>query len=71
MIPLEAAAQDDYQVQRVEFYAGDELVATDTEAPYTLDWPIPGAGDVLFTAVAFDAVGNQASSSVTVEVARG
>ncbi|MEZ4669807.1 MAG: transglycosylase domain-containing protein [Anaerolineae bacterium] len=71
VIPLEAAAQDDYQVQRVEFYAGDQLVATDTEAPYALDWTIPNAGDVVFTAVAFDAVGNQASSSVTVQVARG
>ena len=62
---------DDYQVQRVEFYRDGTFLGTDTDNPYTFTYTLPGTGTFTFTAVAFDAVGNQTSSSTTVEVTRG
>lgn len=70
-IVLEAAVSDDYSISRVEFYHSGEFLGADTQAPYGFNWDIDGAGSEVFTAVAFDAVGNQASSTITVEIRRG
>jgi hypothetical protein len=70
-IPLEATASDDYSISRVEFYHNGEFLGADTQAPYGFDWDIDGAGSETFTAAAFDAVGNQSSSTLTVEIRRG
>ncbi len=69
-ITLEATADDDYAIQRVEFYRDGEFLGEVTQAPYTFVWDITDAGRFTFSAVAFDAVGNQSNSSVTVEVVR-
>lgn len=68
---LSANVGDDYQVQRVEFYRDGEFLQTDTENPYEYVYTLTETGTFTFTAVAFDAVGNQTSSSTTVEVTRG
>ncbi len=68
---LTADARDDYALAKVDFYHNGTFLATVTQAPYTLDWAITQTGTETFTAVAFDAVGNQATSEVTVTIARG
>ncbi|MCA0454250.1 MAG: penicillin-binding protein [Chloroflexi bacterium] len=68
---LSATVGDDYQVQRVEFYRDGEILQTDNDNPYEYTYTITETGTFTFTAVAFDAVGNQTSSSITVEVTRG
>jgi membrane carboxypeptidase/penicillin-binding protein len=70
IIPLEAAVQDNLAIARVEFYHNGQLLGVDEEWPYGFDWDITRTGTELFTAVAFDAVGNQASGEITVEIAR-
>ncbi|MBI1281457.1 MAG: hypothetical protein GC179_25240 [Anaerolineaceae bacterium] len=70
-INLSANVSDDYQVQRVEFYKDGEFLGTDTDNPYDYTYTLTGTGTFTFTAVAFDAVGNQTSSSISVEVTRG
>jgi membrane peptidoglycan carboxypeptidase len=70
-VTLNANVGDDYQVQRVEFYRDGEFLGTDTDNPYSYTYTLPGTGTYTFTAVAFDAVGNQTSSSTMVEVTRG
>lgn len=70
-IVLEAAVTTDYAtVTRVEFYHDGTFLGADTEAPFGLNWDITQVGEETFTAVAFDAAGNQASSTLTVEVVR-
>ncbi len=70
-ITLEAQVDDDYSVERVEFYQNGQLLGIDQEWPYGFDWTITRTGEEQFSAVAFDAVGNAASSDVTVTVERG
>ncbi len=70
-VTLSANVTDDYQVQRVEFYRDGEFLNTDTDNPYEYAYTLPGTGTYNFTAVAFDAVGNQSSSTITIEVTRG
>jgi membrane carboxypeptidase/penicillin-binding protein PbpC len=70
IIPLEAAVQDNLAIARIEFYHNGQLLGVDEEWPYGFDWDITRTGTELFTAVAFDAVGNQASGEITVEIGR-
>lgn len=70
-IALDAQVDDDYSVARVEFYHNGQLLGADQEWPYGFAWNITRTGTEVFTAVAFDAVGNAASSDVTVMVERG
>ncbi len=69
-VSLQADAQDNLTVSRVEFYHDNDLLGSDVSWPFTLDWRITGLGDQTFTAIAFDGVGNQASSQLTVQVLR-
>ncbi len=69
-ISLQADAEDNLTVTRVEFYHNNELLGSKITWPFTLDWHITGLGDQTFTAIAFDGVGNQASSQLTVQVIR-
>lgn len=69
-ISLEALAEDNLRVERVEFYRNDELLGSDVNWPFTTEATITGLGEQTFTAIAFDAVGNQSSSQLTVEVLR-
>lgn len=69
-VELEANVNDNLTIDRVEFYLGDALLGADVEFPFTLSWSIEGLGSYTFTAVAFDAVGNQAQDSLPVEILR-
>ena len=63
VIDLAVAANDDKGVVRVEFYAGNQLLATDAEAPYNYAWDTEDEnvgredGPVTLSAKAYDAVG--------------
>lgn len=69
-IELTADVVDNLAIDHVEFYHNGEFIGTDPEWPYGFSWDIAGAGSETFSAVAFDAVGNQANSEITVEVIR-
>jgi hypothetical protein len=71
VINLTAEVQDNLATERVEFYYNGEFIGTDEEWPWGFEWDINRVGTENFRAVAFDAVGNQMSSELTVEVVRG
>jgi membrane peptidoglycan carboxypeptidase len=71
VISLVADVQDTYTVSRVEFYQDGQFLGSDTEYPFGFNWNINQTGTTTFSAVAFDRVGNQASSEITVEITRG
>jgi len=71
VISLSADVQDTYSINRVEFYQNGQFLGSDTQWPYGFDWDITQTGTEVFSAVAFDAVGNQASAEATVEIIRG
>ncbi|WP_224367565.1 Ig-like domain-containing protein [Hyalangium versicolor] len=71
IIPVSATATDANGVARVEFYAGGQLIGTDTSAPYTVNWDSRTGldGSVSLTMRAYDTAGNvQVSSSLPVSV---
>jgi hypothetical protein len=72
-IPLAATAQDtDGTVTKVDFYAGDQLIATDTSAPFTGTWTSAPAGDHSIAARATDNRGATTTSTpVAVKVLTG
>lgn len=70
VVSLQAEAQDNLKIDRVEFYYEDDLLGADVSWPYSVDWQITGLGSHTFTAIAFDGVGNQVSNQVTVEILR-
>jgi hypothetical protein len=71
VVSLSADVQDTYSINRVEFYQNGQFLGSDTQWPYGFDWDITQTGTQTFSAVAFDAVGNQANSEVTVNITRG
>ena len=66
---LTATATDDTAVTKVEFYNGATKLSEDTTAPYTA--VVTVAGTTTYTATAYDAAGNKASATTTVNVAAG
>ena len=72
-IPLAATAADsDGTVAKVEFYANDQLIATDTTSPYQGSWTNVPTGTYSIYAKAYDDKGASTSSSpVTVQVLNG
>jgi glycosyl hydrolase family 48/cellulose binding protein with CBM2 domain/Big-like domain-containing protein len=57
-IPLAANASDpDGTIAKVEFYANDTLITTDTASPYSATWSSVPAGNYVLTARAYDNVG--------------
>jgi hypothetical protein len=71
VIDLNAEVNDNLAISRVEFYYNGEFIGTDEDWPYGFTWEISRVGQEDFSAVAFDAVGNQSSDSISVEVRRG
>jgi Bacterial Ig domain/Bacterial pre-peptidase C-terminal domain len=72
-VTLTAAASDDIGVTKVEFYKDDTLVGTDDKAPfaYSFNAAFSGNGSSNYTAKAFDAAGNSATSdavNITVNI---
>lgn len=71
VVAVTANASDNVSVTAVRFALdGSPLGADDVTAPYSMSWDTRGASNGLHTlsATAFDAAGNSASSSVTVNV---
>ena len=70
MVNLAATATDsDGSIAKVEFFANDVLIATDTTAPYTATWTATGTGSVTLTARATDNDGATTNSAgVTVNL---
>src|SRR4030067_3695090 len=66
-----ANATDDVEVTKVEFYIDGFLKLTDISAPYTFSWDTTsvGNGSHTVTAVAYDAVDESATDTITVTVA--
>lgn len=64
-LTLTATAADNISVARVEFYRNGVLVSSDTTAPFTAVIALTSAdnGTVNYTAKAFDAAGNNTTSS--------
>ena len=74
VVDLAVAANDDKGVTRVEFYAGNQLLATDTEAPYSYAWNTEDTdvgrddGPVTLSARAYDAVGRIGEEGISINV---
>jgi chitinase len=55
------ASDPDGAVSRVDFYQNSTLIASDTDAPFTIDWQNAPEGWYSLTAVAVDSAGATAS----------
>ncbi|OGQ24919.1 MAG: hypothetical protein A2138_16450 [Deltaproteobacteria bacterium RBG_16_71_12] len=64
-VAIDVDAADDTGVTRVDLYQNDALAASDATAPWSFAWSTSGEpnGSYAFTARAFDAAGNAATSS--------
>ncbi|KFE62190.1 serine protease, subtilase family protein [Hyalangium minutum] len=62
---VKVAAEDDFNVTRVEVYDGQTLIGTDTTAPFAVAWGTQTAADGThtLTAKAYDAVGHVGTSA--------
>jgi len=69
-LTLTAAASDNRAVTKVEFYRGAELIHTTTQAPYVHNVNLTNAdnGEHEFSARAYDAAGNVATTAVSKRV---
>jgi Lamin Tail Domain/CotH kinase protein/Bacterial Ig domain/Immunoglobulin domain/Immunoglobulin I-set domain len=68
-LPLQAAASDTLGINRVEFYANNQLIGFDTTSPYSLFWSNTPAGLHTLTAVAIDNIGLASTSApVTIQI---
>jgi RHS repeat-associated protein len=64
-IPLTAAATDsDGTISKVEFFYGTTLIATRTQAPYSITWTGVPEGTYALTALVTDNLGASTSSSI-------
>ena len=71
IVNVNVSATDNMSVGKVELYAGNALLATDTTAPYSFAWDTTSRADgaVTLVAKAYDSSGNVGSSTVAVTVA--
>ena len=67
-VEINASANDNVGVARVEFLVNGSLKCTDTGTPYNCSWKVPSAPNKSYQlqARAFDAAGNSATASVQV-----
>jgi membrane carboxypeptidase/penicillin-binding protein PbpC len=70
VIPLDADARDNLAMRSVEFYADGEYIGAVEQFPFAFNWTVRGAGEVTFTAIAIDSVGNRSETALTVNVER-
>lgn len=63
--PVKAAADDDFNVTKVEFFDSQTLIGTDFTKPFSVDWYTGnmGEGTHILTAKAYDAVGHVTTST--------
>ena len=69
LLSLQADVSDNLTIERVEFLRDGKLLGEDRDWPYGYQYEVDGAGEYVFTALAYDQVGNRASSALTVSVA--
>jgi chitinase len=69
-VKVTIGASDNVAVTRVEFYIDNQLFTTWTRGPYTVKWKTNNAarGNHTLKCIAFDAAGNNAATSITVNV---
>jgi glucose/arabinose dehydrogenase len=67
-LTITATASDNAGVTRVEFLVNGGLQCTDTSAPYSCNWRVPGAANKTYQlqARAFDLAGNSGAASIQV-----
>lgn len=71
-ITIDAVAVDDIEMERVEFYVDEQLVASRTETPFSDRWIITSPGEHTVRVQAIDSTGNVSSSEiVTINVEGG
>lgn len=70
---MTATASDSVGVTKVEFYVNSQLKSSATSSPYSYQWDTTTSanGQQLLTAKAYDAAGNNATSSYYVTVSNG
>lgn len=71
IVVVNVNAADNVGVTRVELYAGNVLVGTETASPYSFSWDTTSRADgaTSLVAKAYDAAGNSSSSTANVTVA--
>ena len=67
-VTITASALDNVGVTKVEFSVNKTFLCTDTTAPYTCVWAVPGKRGITYTltAKAYDAAGNTGTGTVKV-----
>lgn len=65
-LSLLADVSDNLTIERVEFFRDGELMGEDRDWPYGYEYEIDGAGEFEFSAIAYDQVGNRATSELTI-----
>jgi phosphatidylinositol-3-phosphatase len=67
-VPILVAVSDTVRISKVELFVNGKLLCTDTTAPYSCTWQVPGKQHVpyLLQAKTADAEGNTASSTISV-----
>lgn len=70
-VAVDVSASDNMGVTRVEFYAGNALIASEAISPYGFSWDTSALpdGPIALEARAFDGAGNVGSTKVSVTVA--
>jgi len=61
-VSIQAEAQDNFSIERVEFYLDDNLLSYDTVSPYNQKWTITATETHTIHVVAVDAAGNRTES---------
>ena len=70
-VSLLADVSDNLTIERVEFYRDGALLGEDRDWPYGYEYQAQGAGEIVFTAIAYDQVGNRAKSTLEINIVRG
>lgn len=65
VVSLLADVSDNLTIDRVEFFHDGELLGEDRVWPYGYEYELDGAGEIVFSAIAYDQVGNRAASELT------
>ena len=68
LVSLQADVSDNLTIERVEFFRDGELLGEDRDWPYGYEYELEGAGEIVFTALAFDQVGNRADSELVLAI---
>ena len=71
VVSLLADVNDNLTIERVAFYRDDDLLSEDRDWPFGVELALEEVGEIVFKAIAYDQVGNRASSELAVSVVDG